>query len=280
MKILSFTLTSLALCASAEAQQLWQEYSSTSGHQKSLVMGDMNGDSRSDFALVRTVVHPSGFGTAFEMDFVSGATGALLSTWVLPPNASEVEGLGDLTGDGVSEIILGMPLTGGQLGTVDVHDGASQAVLFNYFSGPGENNFGKALADAGDVNADGTPDFIVGIPSYGTPGWDGRIKVYSGATGALLYTRDGAPYSYYGWSVGTAGDVDGDGHDDFMASARGTYSGQIPYPGYVRVYSGATGALLNQIPAIQSEDANPFVIAAAGDLNADGHSDYMVGTPF
>ncbi|MCI0406143.1 MAG: integrin alpha [candidate division Zixibacteria bacterium] len=77
---------------------------------------------------------------------------------------------------------------------------------------------GISVAVVGDVNGDGKADFIIGAP--GTVGYTGSAYVYSGASGALLYQKNGAAVNdFLGNSVAGAGDVNGDGKADFIIGA-------------------------------------------------------------
>src|SRR5262245_54578650 len=76
--------------------------------------------------------------------------------------------------------------------------------------------FGRTIANAGDVNADGIPDSLVGYTVYGL----GHASVFSGKSGAALYDLStGEVNDYFGRALSGTGDVDGDGHDDFLVGA-------------------------------------------------------------
>ena len=86
---------------------------------------------------------------------------------------------------------------------------------------------GYALGTAGDVNGDGFSDIIIGAPSYTIHQSDeGKAYVFQGnPTGYPSFppgpagpTRLGAAF---GWTVGTAGDVNGDGYSEIIVAALG-----------------------------------------------------------
>jgi len=152
---------------------------------------------------------------------------------------------------------------------------------FYTFSGEAAGDqFGFSVSDAGDVNNDGFPDFIIGAPFHDSAGADrGRAYVYSGLTGSLLYTFDGAGAGdNFGYSVSGAGDVDTNGYDDVIIGAplndfAGTNAGQA------YVYSGSNGALLYTFTADSAGDDFGRSVSGAGDVNNDGFADVIVGAP-
>ncbi|HZM00862.1 MAG TPA: VCBS repeat-containing protein, partial [Planctomycetota bacterium] len=81
----------------------------------------------------------------------------------------------------------------------------------------------------------------------------------------------------FGWAVAGAGDVDGDGVPDVLVGEPGS----APVPGEARLFSGLTGALLQELNggSRDSWDGFGFAVAGAGDLDGDGRADYLVGQP-
>jgi hypothetical protein len=90
------------------------------------------------------------------------------------------------------------------------------------FDGEANNdNYGYAVADAGDFNGDGYDDFIVGAFNYDAAfSGEGKAYIYSGFDNYLLYTIVGEDDAdHLGFNVSGAGDVNGDNYDDIMVSA-------------------------------------------------------------
>jgi hypothetical protein len=75
------------------------------------------------------------------------------------------------------------------------------------------------------VNGDGYADVIVGAPYYDNGETDeGRAYVYHGSSSGLSATANWTAESnqasaYFGYSVSTAGDVNGDGYADVIVGA-------------------------------------------------------------
>jgi hypothetical protein len=149
---------------------------------------------------------------------------------------------------------------------------------------------GASLAGGEDLSGDGIPDLLVGNPKA-FASQAGEARIYSGATGALLSMVTGTtPGDDFGWSVALAGDLDGDGIEDYAVGAPvdpllipwGPFSVTAPY---VRVFSGSTNALLFTLsdPMNLSSPFGAFFghsVAAGRDVNGDAVSDIVVGTPY
>ncbi|MCI0585608.1 MAG: integrin alpha [Planctomycetes bacterium] len=155
----------------------------------------------------------------------------------------------------------------------------AQGTVLWQAGGAGFDSFGASLANLGDVDADGVPDFVIGAPQAATLGVNaGSARVVSGATGSALLTVIGAgPGDRFGASVAATGDLDGDGVADFIVGA--SEEGSPPGTGYARVLSGATGALLFVLPGSLPGEKFGWSTAGPGDLDADGIPDLLVGAP-
>ncbi|MBZ0253799.1 MAG: integrin alpha [Candidatus Methylomirabilis sp.] len=95
--------------------------------------------------------------------------------------------LGDVTGDGVNEIVVGAPFYSDQTvnlgGKVYVFSG-SDGALIRSFVGRDYELMGSALATPGDLDGDGFPDLAAGAPYWDFfPDVQGRVYVYSVADG-------------------------------------------------------------------------------------------------
>ena len=179
-------------------------------------------------------------------------------------------------------------------GRVVVYSGRTGGVLRAFF---GEHpvdcsdRFGYSVASAGDVNADGYPDLVIGAPRYAVNrdcGYMmGRVYVFSGKDNDTLFKFDGEPpdihggNSEFGSSVSVPGDVNGDGHDDVLVGAH--WAG---FYGAAYMYSGADGHLLYKLVDPSKDPSGwgmsgdfGFAVTGTGDLDGDGHPDIAVSSP-
>ncbi|HEU5310608.1 MAG TPA: integrin alpha, partial [Candidatus Eisenbacteria bacterium] len=150
-----------------------------------------------------------------------------------------------------------------------------------YFVEPGAQ-LGFSVSDAGDVNADGFADVIVGAPHHATGA--GRAYVYFGGTGGDYYPDMllvGGPGDQHGASVSGAGDVNADGYDDVIVGAIASDVGTNVSAGRVFVYYGgpAPDPIEDLVqPGSSPSDQMGFAVSGAGDVNGDGYADFIVGT--
>src|SRR5690606_31528404 len=147
--------------------------------------------------------------------------------------------------------------------------------------GLGQDRYGWALADAGDVDGDGRGDFLVGAPQTdlaNDPG--GYAELRSGVDRTVVYRWWGdASKDNFGWDVDCAGDVDNDGILDVVAGGRSADPGGVSDAGVARVFSGQNGALIHDITAGVASAWTGWAVAGVGDVDQDGHDDLLIGMP-
>ncbi len=305
--------------------------------------GDVNGDGFDDVIIGAhqaassagesyVVFGGGGIGSsgAIELDTLNGVNGFVVNGTVTAGSAGQsVAGGGDVNGDGIDDVIIGAPgadpngiAYGGE--SYVVFGGSSVGSSGSLDAGAlnGTNGFvingidagdvsGQSVSFAGDINADGIDDLIIGASGRdpngmnragetyvvfggGTTGHSGSFELSSidGTNGFALVGIDERDYS--GLSVSSAGDVNGDGVDDVIIGAPGTLFYQSnggPASGEAYVIfggssTGSTGSIdLSTLDGangfvldgINSSDGTGFSVSSAGDVNDDGVDDLIVG---
>lgn len=186
------------------------------------LLGDVNGDGHCDIA-ISAPTNPAGG----RLVALSGLTGAeLYSVASAAPGAllgNSLDVLGDQNGDGIDDLLVGMPGAGGAL----VVSGASGSVLMN-LPGPVSNALDDTYAiGIGDVTGDGIDDVVIQALT--------RVSIHAGGTGQhvkdiLLEPFLGSiPASPYRAPVlCRVGDLDRSGTEDLAVSFPGRYFQQLP----------------------------------------------------
>lgn len=251
--------------------------------------GDVNQDGTADLLIGAFGQEQSG-----RAYVLSGKGGAHLSTLAPPqsqPGAGfgwSVAGLGDLTGDGVPELIVGAYDQAGE-GRAFVYSGRDRSLVYTLAPAqdPAGSAFGWFVHAAGDVDQDGTEDIAVGAPytTVSDLSVQGRAYVFSGRDGRQLLMLDNPEPqqgSTFGWRVLGAGDLNKDGTPDLLVGA--PYHDVDPYEGQGVAYamSGRDGSVIYTLhdPFPRRYAGFGWALATSMDVNADDVPEVLVGAPF
>lgn len=234
-------------------------------------LGDVDLDGFPDWAVGATddgQTPPLGQG---YVRVVSGASGATIRTLNRSGASASrygqsVLGPGDVNVDGVPDVLVG---AGNGGGSVQMRSGLDGSVLWTRTGPPGAG-FGWDSDRAGDVDADGELDLVVGSSS------GALVRILRARDGAVVRELQGASGDFFGGAVAGLGDLDQDGFGDFAVGAKWEDT-QLFSVGAVHVYSGRFGTLLRRFSGHSSYDRYGIALAAAGDLDQDGRIELLIG---
>jgi Ca2+-binding RTX toxin-like protein len=248
------------------------------------------------------------FPANLDLSTLNGTNGFRLSGAAGDFSGRSVASGGDVNGDGFADVIVGAPTLG--LGYVVFGKASGFGADLDLATLIGSDGFrlsgvpgGGAVASAGDVNADGFADVIVGSSQADPNGTSsgtsyvvfGKAKGFianlglSSLNGANGFKLDGvAAYDFSGSFVASAGDVNGDGFGDIIIGASGAEpNGSASGASYV--VFGKAGGFAANVKLSTLNGANGFKlsgasgelsgrpVASAGDVNGDGFNDLIVG---
>jgi hypothetical protein len=264
--------------------------------------GDVNGDGYGD-VLVGAPDNDSGQNDEGAAILFLGSPAGLPSTpaWIQGGGQQGarfgfcVTSAGDVNGDGYSDVLVGAP--GHDDGQED------EGAAFLYLGSPGGlasvparvwhgdqagGRFGSSVGCAGDVNADGFDDVLIGAPGFGGGDSDeGAAYLFLGTASELptapAWSAEGNQAgASFGSSVAALGDMNGDGLGDVAIGAPLFDGGQID-EGQARIFGGTSSGLgASPLESIESNNDHTqfaFSIAGGGDLTGSGVRRILVGAP-
>ena len=156
------------------------------------------------------------------------------------------------------------------LGVLCVASPAEAGGRIHRIQGTDENRLGWSVAALPDLDGDGVADFAAGAPS-GLVDPAPFVRVYSGADASVIHDIPGAPGTFFGHALASAGDVDGDGIGDLLVSDAGDAAAATS----AWVYSGADASVIHTFTGTAGQRFG-WDVAGLGDLDGDGRADFAI----
>lgn len=247
--------------------------------------GDINGDGTPDILVGAEFADSSGFTRNGMAVVYDGTNGAILHQYF---GSASFENLGtvvispgDMNADGFDDFIIGSsgadPTTLTDAGRIEIFSGADGSSLLQINGTADDGFFGASIAGLGDIDGNSVPDFVVGEP--GRNGFSGRVYVYSGLSGTILFQKDGTTGDECGSAVSTGGDLDGDGTTDWFVGSPFADTGAFTDNGTAEVFSGATGLSLMLMEGLASNDQFGHSVDGGHFIDLDSVPDFIIGMP-
>jgi Ca2+-binding RTX toxin-like protein len=229
--------------------------------------------------------HAGGFDAKIDLSTVNGTTGFRLDGAAFGSQSGYAVGAaGDVNGDGFADMVV----AGTNATAIVFGHGGSFASPVDLGALNGGNGFvingGRSVSSAGDINGDGYDDVIVGDTGLVVFGHKGAFDAAINA--ASLNGGNGFSILQAGATVAKAGDVNGDGYDDYLVS-HSLDAGHAGETYLVFGHAGSFGAQLDltklteskgfKLDGINSGDYSGAAVSAAGDINGDGYDDLVIG---
>lgn len=276
--------------------------------------GDVNNDGFADFLITAYQPGPGvgngqtyliyGQAAAFASTVSLGAVGIVKFTGEALNDAAGAmaHSVGDVNNDGYDDLMIGATTnddTALNAGAAYLIYGQAAPLVSTSLSTAIEFA-GEATADAagtsisaGDFNHDGYSDMLISAPTYAANNL-GRTYLFYGkmaaftsvnlSTADAIFTGELAEDAA-GINIDSAGDVNNDGYDDILIGSTGSDDAGAG-AGAVYLIYGQAAALVSASLSTAVEftgeaagDAAGNSVSGAGDINADGFADFLIGAP-
>jgi hypothetical protein len=259
-------------------------------------VGDVNNDGYDDVVVGVEQYTNGQTNEGRALLFLGSPTGlSTTPSWVVESNdafsrfGSAIAGAGDLDNDGFCDVVIGASESGLN-GSASVYHGSPTglpALATAVRTGPHANaSFAYDVQYGGDVNGDGYDDIVFGVPGLSNgEASEGGALVYAGSASGIgaapqWTIESNVANMWLGTAVGDGGDFNADGYADFALGA--PYFGtDLWQEGQFQVFMGSSsGPGTSPAMTVSGGEVNGIfgsALANAGDVDADGYDDLLVG---
>ncbi|MBO87277.1 MAG: hypothetical protein CL927_18165 [Deltaproteobacteria bacterium] len=276
--------------------------------------GDVNGDGTPDLLISQTSGGSSSPGSVHLFHSPTsglvnaGAADASLHGIIQSDGLGMgITALGDMDGDGYGDFALGAPMapqnTSGEEADWAVYvltgpmtGDASVTTAEAWFPAVETTDLtGMRMGSPGDVSGDGVVDLLVASPSGSVGPGDlvGKVYLLEGdwnreedlTEARAIFTGETAGSRVGSGAATSAGDVDGDGRNDLLITSAEVPVSGSPNTGAAYVVTSSANGQIDlryadtRIYGLTAGDRFGASATSAGDVNADGYDDVLVGAP-
>ena len=277
-------------------------------------VGDLNGDGFDDLIIGAPTLNISGTNQGRVYAYLGSPDGLNLEpVWMMDGESSgdqfgaSVAMVGDVNSDGYMDVLIGAP----NYTTPGITDTQRIGKAYLYYGTPdppylsttpdwvvlgtaAEEQVGRAVGAAGDLNGDGIADLVVSArrtvtltPTLQTIGEAyvfysrgagpqiGGSRAVGSRANADVVLSDNIINENFGAVVGSAGDVNGDGFADLLIATARSNDADRTYRVYYGSLSGI-GTVADWRVDMLSVSESRQTAAGIGDVNGDGFADVLV----
>jgi Ca2+-binding RTX toxin-like protein len=288
--------------------------------------GDINLDNRYSIKVtVSDGFHEKTQRVSIKVSDVDDLSGSLIiGAGDTDQTGDQLSYIGDIDGDGIVDLLIGgsrddqngeptIPRAGIVSGAHLLEDDDQPLDLANsdlvtwFFAENGTDFQYKIFVEnGGDVDGDGINEILIGSGYADFDGVEDAGETYLiwgksattdldlnnlGSAGLLISGIEGQTS---GWSVASAGDVDGDGFDDVLIGATGGWNRADTHIGETyllwgsalasdddgKIDLGQLGSQGLRITALKAHDGFGWEVSSAGDIDNDGLADVLLSAPW
>ncbi len=260
-----------------------------------LLAADISGDAQDDLIVACPACVPS---AVFLLHGPFAGPITLDDTVVRVSSAGLSDGLGydvalvgDSTGDGIGDVLVGSDGEGAYLVAGPGSPGVNLVDAVTHATFVGENlgdGAGQGVLGPGDMDGDGQPDFLIGSPygDYGDPNAGSVYLALGPVAGTVNLADADARLDGYdddtevGGQLAMAGDVDGDGRQDAWAVGRYAYWNDVDHVFLVSGPPSGVGDVDDAPVEILGAYNASTTVAGGEDLDGDGALDLVLSVHY